>query len=286
MSNPPAPRPFTASDAPPDWPQLLVKAVLRHEPSQAPRRCVQSQPVAGIPKRCTTCKQSGRCCRQREQHVAIPRHWRVGRATHERPPASRPALLVHDSLVYGRTRGLDRTPPRSFSWDPRRCTRPGSLTWQAGRQRHVSSRRTLRSPLGLCRTALDRMTVNRTPYVHEAVISLAVGTDPQAVGAAVTTELCGAAEHDGPCPWPHNNAIERGEGVTVFRIVFVAPSGEEREVRRHIRSALRSSDQWVVISDRSSSPKPSERTLAGRLERTPTQPIHASPPRDQAGGGG
>jgi hypothetical protein len=101
------------------------------------------------------------------------------------------------------------------------------------------------------------------------MISLADGTDPQAIGAAVTTKLCGATEHDGPCRWPHNNAILRNAEVTLFRTVFVAPQGEEREVRTRIRSALRSSDEWVVKSDRTTSLRSDERVLAARLARTP-----------------
>jgi len=107
-----------------------------------------------------------------------------------------------------------------------------------------------------------------THHVHEAVLSLADGTDPQAVGAAVTTELCGAAEHHGPCRWPHNNAVVPGDEVTVFRTVFIAEQSEEREVRRRIRTALRSSDEWDVTSDRTRSLTPDEHALAARLART------------------
>jgi hypothetical protein len=106
------------------------------------------------------------------------------------------------------------------------------------------------------------------PFLHEAAVSLKEGTDPAAVGAAVTKELCGAAEHAGPCRWPHNNAI-RLEEVAAFRTVFVALESEEREVRMRIRSALRSSDQWVVSSDRSGPLSRAEREPAGRLARTP-----------------
>ena len=84
----------------------------------------------------------------------------------------------------------------------------------------------------------------------------------------MTTELCGAAEHDGPCRWPHNNAIEPGPDIAAFRTVFVAPESEEREVRTRIRSALRSSSAWVVTSDRVRSLTPDERALAARLART------------------
>ena len=115
------------------------------------------------------------------------------------------------------------------------------------------------------------MSADRTHYVHEAVISLAEDADPQAVGAAVTTELCGAVEHDGPCRWPHNNAIVDRAEATLFRTVFIASRSEEREVRKRIRLALRSSDEWVVTSDRTSSLTSDERRLAARLARTPQQ---------------
>ena len=123
--------------------------------------------------------------------------------------------------------------------------------------------------------SLQPMAAYPTHHVHEAVISLADGTDPQAVGAAVTTELCGAAEHDGPCRWPHNNAVVPGDEVTVFRTVFIAEQSEEREVRRRIRSALRSSEEWDVTSDRTRSLTPDEHALAARLAPTP----HSTDPR-------
>jgi hypothetical protein len=102
-------------------------------------------------------------------------------------------------------------------------------------------------------------------YVHEAAISLKAGTDPSAVGAAVTRELCAAAEHDGPCRWPHNNAIDVSGDIAVFRTLFIAPEPDEPEVRTRIQSALRSSDQWLVRFNR---PRPlqfKERALASRL---------------------
>jgi hypothetical protein len=124
------------------------------------------------------------------------------------------------------------------------------------------------SALSEAGTGYHPMVAYPTHHVHEAVISLADGTDPQAVGAAVTTELCGAAEHDGPCRWPHNNAVVPGDEISVFRTVFIAEQSEEREVRRRIRSALRSSDDWDVASDRTRSLTPDEHALAARLART------------------
>jgi hypothetical protein len=112
------------------------------------------------------------------------------------------------------------------------------------------------------------MADDRSPYVHEAVISLEGAADPAAVGAAVTTELCGAVDHDGPCRWPHNNALVRRAERTVFRTVFIAAKSEEREVRKRIRSALRSSEGWEIVSDRTTSLTRDERALVARLART------------------
>src|SRR3712207_2023776 len=81
-------------------------------------------------------------------------------------------------------------------------------------------------------------------FVLEAALELRDGVDPAAVGAAVTAELCGHWEHDGPCRWPHNNAIDAG----VFRTVFVADPGDEEQVRRRVERALRDADDWRVES--------------------------------------
>jgi hypothetical protein len=132
------------------------------------------------------------------------------------------------------------------------------------------------------------VTVERRTHVHEAVISLAEGADPQAVGGAVTSELCDAEEHDGPCRWPHNNTVVPGDHVSVFRTVFIAAQSEEREVRRRIRSALRSSEDWDVTSDRTRSLTPDERALvmrtgSGRCRQAHPPPI-PSPLKSRARG--
>ena len=109
----------------------------------------------------------------------------------------------------------------------------------------------------------------RVSYVHEAAISLKAGTDPAAVGAAVTRELCAAVEHDGPCRWPHNNAIDPSGDIASFRTLFIAPESDEPEVRTRIQSALRSSDQWLVRSNGARPVRYDERALATQLARTP-----------------
>ena len=84
------------------------------------------------------------------------------------------------------------------------------------------------------------------------------------------TELCGGAEHDGPCPWPHNNAMDRW-GDSAFRTLFIAPESDEPEVRSRIEAALRSSDQWLVRFNRARPLQFDERALATRLASTPEQ---------------
>lgn len=115
-----------------------------------------------------------------------------------------------------------------------------------------------------------------TYQVHAAVISLLEGAQPEAIGAAVTSALCAREEDDGPCRWPHNNALILTDDVAVLRTVFAAPACEEREVRTRIRSALRSSNEWEVVSDRSGTLTSEERMLAARLTRTQQQSNSAS----------
>jgi hypothetical protein len=107
-----------------------------------------------------------------------------------------------------------------------------------------------------------------TPYVHVAELSLDVGVDPAAVGAAVTVELCGHWQHEAACRWPHNNEV-RGEGPVQLRVLFLADETDELEVRHRIETALRSAPGWSVLSSGPRSVGPTERTLAARLSRVP-----------------
>ena len=104
--------------------------------------------------------------------------------------------------------------------------------------------------------------VSRSPFVHEAVLAFADGTDPASPGAAVTVELCGHWEHEGGCRWPHNNEIRLEGDVATFRVVFVAPPAEEHEVRERIELALRSACGSRRLQLQ-------ERALADRLADTP-----------------
>ncbi len=66
-----------------------------------------------------------------------------------------------------------------------------------------------------------------------------VAGDPAALGAAVTVELCGHWEHDGPCTWPHHTSTEPvpGGGALVT-VHFDADGPDEAAVRARIVDAL------------------------------------------------
>ena len=105
----------------------------------------------------------------------------------------------------------------------------------------------------------------------EAKLHLAAAVDPAAVGAAVTTELCGRWNHDGGCRWPHNNEIgDQGENrLATFRTLWLAPETDEAEVRTRIEKALNDGTGWTVEATRIRELRPDETALAARLARTP-----------------
>jgi hypothetical protein len=100
-------------------------------------------------------------------------------------------------------------------------------------------------------------------HVVEADLRLASGCDPNAVGAAVTVELCGDWRHSGPCRWPHNNEIDGGR----FRTLYVASDAEADRVAARIEAALRGSGSWEVLAVRRREVADDERELAARLAR-------------------
>jgi len=109
----------------------------------------------------------------------------------------------------------------------------------------------------------------REAFVHEAELVLAECVDPAATGAAVTTELCGHWEHEGPCRWPHNNDIDLEVVPARFRTVFVAEPADEPEIRARIDQALNATDGWQVVSSGSGALTADEEALGERLARTP-----------------
>ena len=114
------------------------------------------------------------------------------------------------------------------------------------------------------------MTDPRSAFTHEAELQLHDGTDSAAVGAAVTTALCGHWEHEGPCRWPHNNEIELTDKVANFRTLFVAAASDEEHVRERIERSLREGVGWAVLRTQSRPVSPGEEPLARKLARTPS----------------
>jgi hypothetical protein len=117
-----------------------------------------------------------------------------------------------------------------------------------------------------------RRTVNRGAYVIEAELVLAEDLDPGAVGAAVTAELCGHPEHEGPCRWPHNSQIDGARSPARFRTLFVAGEDEAAQVRERVEGVLRSAPAWRVVSLGERPVAEPERALAQRLRDTPRAP--------------
>ncbi len=106
-------------------------------------------------------------------------------------------------------------------------------------------------------------------FVQEAELLLADDTDPAAPGAAVTVALCGYWDHQGPCRWPHNNAITTdGGGTARFRTLFVADGAEEQAVRDRIAGALADPEVWSVTSSAARPVAASAHDLARRLLTT------------------
>ena len=109
-------------------------------------------------------------------------------------------------------------------------------------------------------------------YVVDAELVLSDGLDAGAVGAAVTAELCGHWEHEGPCRWPHNSAIDEAHVPARFRTLFVADEEEVAEVRERIERALCGGSAWEVVALGERPVAQHEHALAERLRTGPRAP--------------
>jgi hypothetical protein len=112
-------------------------------------------------------------------------------------------------------------------------------------------------------------------FAHDAVLDLEAGADERAPGGTITVELCGHWEHEGPCRWPHLTTVASRAGQRVtLRVLFVAPPGEETEVRERIVRALRAgwldgpggTSRWTVRAEGGAVPSPDEALLVARLQ--------------------
>jgi hypothetical protein len=102
-------------------------------------------------------------------------------------------------------------------------------------------------------------------FVVEAELELDEGLDPAAVGAAVTTDLCGHWKHEGPCRWPHNSAIDAEREPAGFRTLVVADEAEAEQVRSRVEAVLGDGAGWRLVSVRERAVTDAERPLAERL---------------------
>jgi hypothetical protein len=141
-----------------------------------------------------------------------------------------------------------------------------------GRAVLVSRRRSRDDPRGARASAgagaerrLPSSAVPRETFVHEAELRLADGADDREPGAAVTVALCGHWEHEGPCRWPHNNALVAETRPARFRVVFVADAADESEIRTRIVSALASGSSWTLVSHHPRPATADENDLGRRL---------------------
>ena len=118
----------------------------------------------------------------------------------------------------------------------------------------------------------------RTAFAHDAVLTMAPGSDDRAPGGAITVALCGSWSHEPPCPLaPHHTAASRsGEEVTL-RVLFAAAAEDEDRVRRSIEDALRHGEgddpdgvrsRWSVVRTGASPVRAEELEHAGRLIRS------------------
>ena len=102
-------------------------------------------------------------------------------------------------------------------------------------------------------------------FVHRAELLLDEAADDRAPGGAVTVALCGHWDHEGPCRWPHNNAIDASTVPARFRTVFVAVDADVEEVRHRIETGLRSDPSWTVVVSTTGTLDDDERALSDKL---------------------
>jgi hypothetical protein len=113
----------------------------------------------------------------------------------------------------------------------------------------------------------------RQAFAHDAVLELTEGADERAPGGAVTEALCGALDHEPPCPVaPHHTSITGHGARRRVRVLFATE--DESVVRRTIDAALGSGEfvgpdgvlhRWVLRSSSPSAVGDTERGHAARL---------------------
>lgn len=79
----------------------------------------------------------------------------------------------------------------------------------------------------------------RQAYAHEAVVVLPEGADTRAIGGAITVALCGALEHEPPCPLAaHHTAAVESDGEVRVRVLFTADPARVDDIRDRIDAVI------------------------------------------------
>ena len=122
------------------------------------------------------------------------------------------------------------------------------------------------------------MSAARDAHVQVATLTTEAGFDDRAPGGAVTVALCGALEHDPPCPLaPHHTQVEVRDAQATIRVVFVCDPTHEFEVRSRIDASLAAgtfrgpdsvTSTWRLLEAHAGHLDTSEHALADRLLET------------------
>ncbi|WP_426505041.1 hypothetical protein ACPPVO_46000 [Dactylosporangium sp. McL0621] len=79
----------------------------------------------------------------------------------------------------------------------------------------------------------------RDAFAHTALLDMSADADERAPGAAITVALCGALEHEPPCPLAaHHTAATRDGDAVRLRVLFASEPGDEARTRERIDAAL------------------------------------------------
>jgi hypothetical protein len=108
---------------------------------------------------------------------------------------------------------------------------------------------------------------------------MAPGADRRAPGGAVTRALCGAEDHEPPCPLaPHRTGVDGPDDALEVRVLFAAAPGDEVEVRARIEAALARGEaerpdgavsRWRLVEAAADAVRDAEREHAARLAGQP-----------------
>ena len=113
----------------------------------------------------------------------------------------------------------------------------------------------------------------RQAFAHDALLILDGDADERAVGGAVTVALCGALDHEPPCPVaPHHTTVTGHGARRRVRVLFATE--DEAVVRRTIDAALGTGEfvgpdgathRWVLRSSAAGAVADTESASAARL---------------------